>query len=238
MVKITSTKNYAVDGVKVLISGPAGIGKTMIASTAPSPIIISAEAGLLSLAGLDVPVIEVTTVAQVTEAYEFLTSSKEATQYKTICLDSISEIGEVLLSEYKKLSKDPRAAYGQLNDDMAALIRSFRDIKEKHVYFSAKQTRLAEEDSGRVYYKASMPGKSLLAGLPYFFDEVFVMNLGKLEDGSIYRYLQTGKTLAHEDCKDRSGRLEMVEKPDLTYIFGKIAQPQEKETKQTKTKEN
>jgi len=83
-----------------------------------------------------------------------------------------------------------------------------------------------------------MPGKSLLAGLPYFFDEVFVMNLGKLEDGSIYRYLQTGKTLAHEDCKDRSGRLEMVEKPDLTYIFGKIAQPQEKETKQTKTKEN
>lgn len=222
-IKITSTKNYASEGVKVLVSGPAGIGKTVLCASAPSPIIISAEAGLLSLAGEDLPVIEVTSVSDVMDAYEFLTSSVEANQYKTLCLDSISEIGEVLLAEYKKLNKDPRAAYGQLNDDMASLIRSFRDIKGKHVYFSAKQSRLAEDDSGRIYFKASMPGKTLLNGLPYFFDEVFVMNMGKLEDGTLYRYLQTSKDLRHEDCKDRSGKLDAVEKPDLSHIFDKIA---------------
>jgi hypothetical protein len=228
-IKITSTKNYASEGVKVLVSGPAGIGKTVLCASAPSPIIISAEAGLLSLAGEDLPVIEVTSVSDVMDAYEFLTSSAEANQYKTLCLDSISEIGEVLLAEYKKLNKDPRAAYGQLNDDMASLIRSFRDIKGKHVYFSAKQSRLAEDGSGRIYFKASMPGKTLLNGLPYFFDEVFVMNIGKLEDGTLYRYLQTSKDLRHEDCKDRSGKLDAVEKPDLSYIFDKIAGGKEKE---------
>ena len=222
-IKIISTRDYSADGVKVLVSGDAGIGKTVLCASAPSPIIISAEAGLLSLAEVDIPVIEVTSVADVMAAYEFLTESEDAKQYKTLCLDSISEIGEVLLAEYKKLNKDPRAAYGQLNDDMASLIRSFRDIKGKHVYFSAKQARLVEDDSGLVYFKASMPGKTLLNSLPYFFDEVFVMNLGKLEDGTVYRYLQTGKTLRHGDCKDRSGKLDVVEKPDLTYIFNKIA---------------
>ncbi len=135
-IKIISTRDYSADGVKVLVSGDAGIGKTVLCASAPSPIIISAEAGLLSLAEVDIPVIEVTSVADVMAAYEFLTESEDAKQYKTLCLDSISEIGEVLLAEYKKLNKDPRAAYGQLNDDMASLIRSFRDIKGKHVYFS------------------------------------------------------------------------------------------------------
>lgn len=238
-IKIVSTRDYAADGVKVLVSGDAGIGKTVLCASAPSPIIISAEAGLLSLAEVDIPAIEVTSVADVMNAYEFLTSSKEAEQFQTLCLDSISEIGEVLLSEYKKLNKDPRAAYGQLNDDMAALVRSFRDIKGKHVYFSAKQVRLAEDDSGLVYFKASMPGKTLLNGLPYFFDEVFVMNLGKLEDDETYRYLQTAKTLRHGDCKDRSGKLSAIEKPDLTYIFNKIAGKKDPETEdktETKTK--
>lgn len=222
-IKIISTKNYATNGVKVMVVGPAGIGKTKLCETAPSPLIISAEAGLLSLADVDLPAIEVHSVDDVMEVYEFVTDSDEAKQYATICLDSISEIAETLLNEYKKAFKDPRAAYGELNDKMAATLRAFRDIKGKHVYFSAKETIIVDDTTNITTVKGSMPGKTMLAALPYIFDEVFAMKLGALEDGTKYRYIQTGKDFRYVDCKDRSGKLSFIEKPDLTYIFDKIA---------------
>jgi len=234
-IKIISTRNYSSDGVKVLISGPAGIGKTMLSATAPNPIIISAEAGLLSLANYDIPVIEVTSIELLMDAYRFCTESKEARMFETYCLDSISEIGEVLLSQYKKDYKDPRQAYGETNDSMTSLIRSFRDIKGKHVYFTAKQSRI--DENGRICYVASMPGKTLVSALPYFFDEVFVMGVGKLEDGETYRYLQTTKDALNRDCKDRSGKLSDIEKPDLSYIFDKISNYEDDEIVEEKAEE-
>lgn len=222
-IKIINTRDYSMNGVKVLVSSLAGMGKTVLSSTAPAPIIISAEAGLLSLAEVDVPAIEVSTVDDVMDTYQFLTESNEAKQFETLCLDSISEIAEVLLTQYKKDNKDPRAAYGQMNDDMSSLIRAFRDIKGKHVYFTAKEAKIVDDDIGITTFKASMPGKTMLNALPFFFDEVFTLRLGKLEDETVFRYLQTAKDLRYIDCKDRSGKMGPMEKPDLTYIFDKIS---------------
>lgn len=217
-IKITSTVDYKASGVKCLVYGPAGIGKTVLCSTAPNPIIISAESGLLSLAEVDIPVIEINTVNDAAECYEWASMSDEAKKYDTFCLDSVTEIAEVLLSEYKKEEKDARQAYGRMNDDMTGLIRSFRDLKGKNVYFSAKQTRINEE--GVTTYAPSMPGKTLMNGLPFFFDEVFVMRIGQLEDRTTYRYIQTNSDFQY-DCKDRSGKLSLVEEPNLTKIFEK-----------------
>ena len=56
-IKLTSTAQAAVDnGIKVLVHGPAGSGKTTLCATTGEPtVIISAEAGLLSLRGHDIP---------------------------------------------------------------------------------------------------------------------------------------------------------------------------------------
>lgn len=220
-VKITSTKDSSLDGVKALVYGKSGIGKTTLMATAPNPIILSAEAGLLSLAGQDISVIEVNTVQDIYDAKEFLTESEEAKAFETICLDSITEIGEVLLAQLKKASKDPRKAYGDLADELGSLIRSFRDIKGKNVIFSAKQVRITDDDTGITSYFASMPGKTLLNGLPFFFDEVLYMTLMQAEDGTSYRVLKTQPEFGH-DAKDRSGKLNFIEEPDLTKIFNKI----------------
>ncbi len=221
MIKITSTKDFKHTGAKVLVYSPAGVGKTVLASTAPNPIIISAESGLMSLQEIDVPVIEVKTLNDVLEVYEWNKSSDEAKQYKTLCLDSITEIAEVMLAQYKSEEKDPRAAYGRLADDMSGMIRGFRDTKDKNVYFSAKQVKLIDESNGVTTYVPSMPGKQLLNGLPFFFDLVMPMKVGKLEDGTVYRYLQTHADLQFEG-KDRSGKLDPVEEPNLTKLFNKI----------------
>lgn len=233
-VRITSTKKAA-GHVKVLVFGEAGMGKTVLCATAPSPIIISAEAGLLSLADHDIPVIEVKTVEDVLDAYEWITTSPYAKKYESICLDSITEIAEVLLTQYKREEKDPRKAYGRLNDDMSELIRKFRDLKGKHVYFSCKMIKKEDESAGFASYKPAMPGNTLINNLPYFFDEVLALRIGKMPNGKEFRYLQTQPELQWP-AKDRSGCLKKMEKPDLGYVFNKIKKG--KKTIKEEVKEN
>jgi phage nucleotide-binding protein len=221
MINIKSTKNYSTNGVKILIYGPAGAGKTRLCATAPNPLIISAESGLLSLSDEDIPFVNVSTVEDVNDIYSWVIGSKEAEKYDTLCLDSVTEIAEVLLTTFKAEEKDPRAAYGRLADEMSKMIRSFRDLKGKNVYFTAKQATLTD-DIGVTSFVPLMPGKTLLNGLPFFFDEVLSFKLGKLEDGTVYSYLQTVPD-RQRDCKDRSGRLLPKEEPHLGRIFDKIS---------------
>ena len=134
MVQITTTDKIAkINGVKVLVYGLAGAGKTMLVATAPKPLLISAEAGELSLKNFQIPMIKVQTMADIIEVYKWLVSSEEASQYETICLDSLSEIGEVVLADAKTRFKDARMAYGEMYERLENLVRKFRDINGKNI---------------------------------------------------------------------------------------------------------
>lgn len=226
-VKFTTTREASLrNGIKVLVFGRAGLGKTVLCSTAPRPIIISAESGLLSLAGHDIPVAEVNSIADVRAMYRWATESPEAKNFDTICLDSLTEIAEKLLNAAKKNTKDPRQAYGVLLEEMTDLTRAFRDIQGHHIYFSAKQEFVKDEVTGVTSYGPAMPGNKMGQQLPYFFDEVFCLRMGTTPDGAPYRYLQTAPDFQYT-AKDRSGVLDPVEPPNLNHVFGKMLQPRE-----------
>ena len=223
-VKLTSTREAArTNGVKILVYGQAGAGKTRLcATTGGRPIIISAESGLLSLRGTDIPVIEVSSIADVHEAYAYLVSP-EGSVYDWVCLDSISEIAEVVLNFEKKAAKDPRQAYGALTEQMTDLLRAFRDLPGRNVYMSAKMERTKDEHTGAVLFGPSMPGQRLGQGLPYLFDEVLCLRVEKdATTGATVRALQTQPDFQY-GAKDRSGALEAYEAPDLGAIAAKIA---------------
>lgn len=222
-IRLTSTAHAALNnGLKVLVHGPAGSGKTTLCATTDEPtVIISAEAGLLSLRGHDIPVIEVASIDDVHEAYRYITQAAEAQQFRWVCLDSISEIAEVCLAAEKKAAKDPRMAYGALADVMGQLIRAFRDLPGRNVYFSCKQARQQDQATGSTLYFPSLPGQMLGQGIAYFFDEVFAMRVEKDADGNPSRWLQTGRDFTHE-AKDRSGALAMFEPPHLGAIARKV----------------
>lgn len=224
------------DGVKVLGYGRSGMGKTALCITAPKPLIISAESGLLVLNPANIarleqhvgralprnaPVIEIGNYEELVQAYQFCVSP-QAAQFETFCLDSISEIAEKVLAHAKSTAKDPRQAYGVLIEKTLECLKAFRDINGKHVYFSAKQALLKDENSGITMYGPDMPGAKLGPAMPYIFDLVFNINTAKTAQGQDYRYLRTRPDLQY-DAKDRSGSLAEIERPDLTYLFNKIA---------------
>lgn len=198
--------------VKLLVYGAAGAGKTCLTPTLPRPVVLSSEGGLLSIAGADVPFIEVTDLAGLREAWQWLSTD---TDYESVVIDSISEVAEVVLNGEKKEKKDPRQAYGAMQEQMADLVRSFRDLP-KHVVMLAKLDKQADE-TGRLLYSPSMPGKVFAQQLPYFFDEVLALRVGA--DGA--RTLLTDGD-GQWQAKDRSGRLDTIEPADLGAIIAKI----------------
>lgn len=218
----TTTDRAAImNGVKVLVYGSAGVGKTVLCATAPAPFIISAEGGELSLRGVAIPMAKITTVDDLKDVYDWCARSAEARQFQTICIDSLSEVAEVVLNNAKRQVKDPRQAYGELIEKMETTIRLFRDLPGRNVYMSAKMEPTKDELTGIVKYGPAMPGSKLGQKLPYFFDEVFRLGINKTPQGEPYRFLQTQPDMQYE-AKDRSGALGPVEPPHLTQIFTKI----------------
>jgi len=218
-INLKSTGSLAANGVKVLVYGQAGAGKTSLIKGLPRPIVLSAEGGLLSIQDADLPFIEITSMDNLREAYEWL-GSDEAKQYQSVALDSISEIAEVCLNHEKKVNKDPRAAYGAMQEQMADIIRAFRDLPGRHILMTAKLEKSTDE-TGRILYAPSMPGNKTGQSLPYFFDEVLALRVEKDGEGVTQRALMCdsdGLWLA----KDRSGKLGAWEAPDLGEIISKI----------------
>lgn len=224
-IKIQNTADIEFHGVKCIIYGGAGVGKTRTIATAPSPIIISAEEGLLSLMEVSIPFIEVKSLEDLNEAYLHL--KKDAGQtYKTIGLDSLSEIAEVLIAQELPKHKDGRQAYAALAQAMIPMLKKFRDLKGVNTVFSCKKIDIKDEDSGNVTTEMLLPGNVLSSQVPYIVDELFYMDV----DRKGIPFLQT-KPSRKVFAKDRSGALDPAGEfaadassvPNMTVLFKKIS---------------
>ena len=211
-------------GAKILVFGASGAGKTTLCATAPGKtLIISMEAGLLSIKDKDnVTAIEVKEASEIEEIAQLLESGK--LDYDTVCLDSVTEMSEILLASEKARSKDPRRAYGEVIEVMTRTMRRCRDLKI-HVIFVAKEDKIRDEQTGVFHHQPMMVGAKLPVQIPYFFDEVLALRTftEENEEGKkiINRWLQT--TIGDNyTAKDRSGKLETFEEPNLTHVINKL----------------
>src|SRR5574343_498954 len=113
--KIQNVSSLYSDRLKFAIYAPPGNGKTYLASTIKEPVlIISAEAGLLSLAGQNIDVADISIdddgnviptdkrIDRLKEVYKFLLSEDARAKYKWIFLDSISEISQNMIDALEK----------------------------------------------------------------------------------------------------------------------------------------
>lgn len=209
-------------GVKVLVYGRAGMGKTTLCGTAPKPLIISAESGLLSLRAKKIPVIVVNDIQDVRDALAWCRTDAIKQGLMTICLDSISEITEKCLTDNKKKTKDPRAAYGDMATQIIDLVKDFRDLSGLNILVTAKEAQVIDAITNVARAVPTAPGQQVGPALPYLFDEVLHAATDKDAQGKTYHYLRTHASF-NAEAKDRSGALDEIEYPDLTNIFHKIA---------------
>ena len=206
-------------GLYILVYGNAGAGKTTLCATTPDPektLVLSAERGTLSIKDSGVKCAEVKTLADIRRIFKYLEKGEHP--FEWVCLDSVSEIAEVVLEEELTKNRDGRKAYGEMATTMVALLKTFRDLRLNVVVLAAAREK---DDEGRIVLAPDTPGNKLAEKLPYLFDEVFFLHVGRGEDGEIKRALLTSND-GKRVTKDRSGKLAQWEPANLTTLHTKI----------------
>lgn len=170
-------QNY---GVKAVVYGPPGVGKTPLIATAPNPILLCCEPGLLSMRNSNVPTYLADTNAKVEEFFAWLFGSREADKFDTVGIDSVTFWAErVAVEESSKLSQsgnkvDGKAAYGAMARRVYEQLYKLYLMPRKHAYLICKQTYI--EIQGVNQLNPAFPGKELNKSVPYLYDYVLYMN--------------------------------------------------------------
>jgi len=233
--KIQSTSTHSAKQLKILVYGAPGVGKTTLASTINEPVLlISAEAGLLSLADHNIDVIDITTdddgkpipkerrLARLGEVIRYVQSEEAMKKYQWLFIDSLTEISQNLIENLQLVypdAKDGLKLWGDYAKKSRSLVKSFRDLPHYNVVFTALETE-EKDDNGRRYIRVDMQGK-IGKQLPAFFDLVFRMHLVEDVKGKPVRVMTT-QTRENVVAKDRSGKLEDKIEPNLGAVANTI----------------
>lgn len=218
---ITKTSDIENHHIFALIVGASGVGKTSLAKTLnhDETLILSAESGLLSIKDVSIDVVTIKSREDLLSTFDTLANTE--TKYKNIFIDSLTEIGQVTMTELEP-DFTPAQTFGlwkKYEDRIVNLVKAFRDMAKYNIYFTALDKMETKDHVNTI--SIDLKKAKLSKSLPAYFDEVFYYQKHKREDGSITRALCTDSDDV-DFTKDRSGKLDKYEKPDLQAINDKI----------------
>jgi len=213
-----------------LIIGRPGIGKTSLLRTIPAdePVCtLSAEAGLLCVRDLvvsgQVTGVDIKSLAEFQEVLDLLKTKEWQKAYRWIFIDSLTEIAARCVEEFQKRFPDKQDSFnlwGNYLDTMTGLIKGFRDLTAYNVIFTCLETVEVDEVKRR-FIGPDIQGTKLKERLTSYFDEVFYMTSQADENSEEQRVLYT-QPYGKQPGKDRSGKLSLIEQPNLANIAAKI----------------
>jgi hypothetical protein len=226
------------DGVRCLLYGIAGSGKTPTACTSPSPFILATEGGLLSVRHLDTPAVLFSTMAEISDCINWFCDSKESCQFKTLVIDSISALADISLKENQKKYRNGQQAYGEMAKEVMNLIGRVNSLKGRDILMCCKEFAKEEisllSEGGKLIEKISykhdlaLPGNVLKCEIPYLYDEILFLDKIKIQ--GVTNPVRVIRTNGDENfhARDRSNNLDEIEYPDtpdgfpnMTRIFQK-----------------
>jgi phage nucleotide-binding protein len=231
--KIQSTENTHQQKIKMVIYGTSGSGKTTSIKTLPhdKTLVISAESGLLSLAGTKIDYVDIAVgddgkvlpaekrIARLNDIVKYLDTDEAKKKYENIAVDSLTEIGEIIANYWKSKITDKAKTFevwGNIGQDQINFIKAMRDNPAYNVIFLCLED-LDKDEMSRRFYGPSLPGNAATNFLVPAFD--LILRLTVDVDGK--RYLQT-EPLATVKAKNRGGKLAPQEPVDLGLLLSKI----------------
>jgi hypothetical protein len=204
-------------GAKCIIYGPPGTGKTPIVNTAPRPILLACEPGLLSMRGSNVPTCQAYTTKDIDDFFNWFFNSNEVKNFDTLAVDSMSEMCSIYLVEAEKQNKHGLAAYGQMAREVMKHLRPIYYMRYKHTYLIAKQ-EIDKTGMKRPYY----PGQQLPIETPHMYDNILYLAKtqvpGMMGDVLAFRCNGTYDILA----RNRTGNLNDLEEPHFGKLVAKV----------------
>lgn len=221
MTLTTTGELAAASGVKAIIYGGAGCGKTPLLLTAPNPVYIAIERGQVSLQGTNVPAKEAFTLPQFYAALEWLDKSEEAKKFDTIYVDSISALAQLILDEElnKKTpdgkKKHGEAAYGDMAIRAMKAMDFFNGIPNKNVVL------LAQMDITAGKPRPLFAGKNIYTRIPHLFDCVWHLGNHEVPNKGMTYSLQCRET-PEIFARTRFNHCADFEPPKLDYLFNKL----------------
>lgn len=161
---------------------------------------------------------------------------EEFERYKTIFIDSITAAGRLSFRHAEQQpeaftargAKDVRSAYGLHAREMLMWLHQLQHTREKNIIFVGILERIVDE-LNRVELVLQMEGAKTSRELPGIVDEIVTMNFIDFGDGKPTRaFVCTSPNIWQFPGKDRSGRLEQIERPHLGDLIKKLTGPGER----------
>lgn len=205
-------------GTKALIYGGAGTGKTPLLNTAPRPLLLACEPGLLSMRGSSIPTYEAYTAKRIDEFFAWFFSSSETKNYDTLGVDSTSQMADIYLQEAAKTIKHGLQQYGEMATRTMGHLRTLYFTRQKHTYLICKEEILNVNNVQ--YRRPYFPGKQLNVDIPFMFDAI--LHLAKVPIPNVGEQLAF-RCIGSYDvmARNRVGTLNEFEPPNFADIVQK-----------------
>jgi hypothetical protein len=223
----------------LLVYGEPGVGKTYFCATAQDSedtrpmLFLDVEGGVVTIRKRkDIDVRPVRSIDDVVQVQNEL--FKDPSYYKTVVLDSLSELQRLdmrtIMKVEKATARNPEAidedvatqrAWGKSRERLSRIIRAYRDLPCHTIMTALVGTEQEDKDSPVKLYYPSMPGK-LRGEVPGYFDVVGFMQAVPDSSGGITRTLQVQKT-KRVVAKDRTGSLgDIINNPTIPMLWSMI----------------
>jgi hypothetical protein len=153
-------------------------------------------------------------------------------RYQTVFIDSISELSRLSFRHAEQQpeaisartgAKDTRSAYGLHGRQMVHWLQQLQHTRGKNIVFVAVLERVTDEFNRFLEWRVQLEGGKTGRELPAIVDQIITLTWVDFGDGKPTRaFVCNTPNVMNYPAKDRSGRLEQFEEPDLGKLIVKL----------------